>query len=191
MNAFTTTYSGKIIPADPSLLADVSDSQFATEDIAHALSLQPRFNGHIDERYSVAEHSLLVADILLGQGHDPLTVYAGLMHDAHEAYIGDVAAPQKAFIPGFEDYERQFAYRVQRAHGLDPRDRDMWAAVRQADLHALALENKHLRVNTLEALIPTLPGFPEFVPYRYICARAAKVAFMNRAILLREQLQWI
>lgn len=191
MNSFTTTYSGKIIPADPALLAGVPDSQFSTEDIAHALAFQPRFNGHIDERYSVAEHSLLVADILKTQGHDPLTIFAGLMHDAHEAYIGDVAAPQKAFIPGFEDYERQFAYRVQRAHGLDPRDRDMWSAVRQADLQALALENQNLRVNTLEAMIPLIPGLPDLKPHRYTYARAAKVAFMNRAILLREQLQWI
>ena len=65
------------------------------EDIAHALSLQNRFNGHTRRPYNVAQHSVLVARAV-----DHLSaVYQlqALMHDAAEAYIGDLVRPVKMF----------------------------------------------------------------------------------------------
>ena len=188
MNAFTTTFSGQQIPADPDRLGD---AVFFVADIAHALARQPRFNGHTDERYSVAEHSVNVSLLLAAQGLDPLTQYAGLMHDAHEAYVGDVAAPQKAFIPGFDEYERKFAHAVQRAHGLDPRDRDMWEAVRLADLQALALENRYFRRGTPNDIIPEVPGQPSEVPFKTGSTKEARIDFLAHYDELRATLQWI
>lgn len=151
---FTTTYSGQRIPADPDQL---TPDIFDIRDVAWALGNQQRFNGHVDERWTVAQHSVLVARLLQLRGADPLTVMAGLLHDAHEAYIGDVAAPQKAFIPGWDAYERAFMHKVQRAFDLDPRDQDMWAEVALADQQALYLENLNFRRCTPDEFIR--PGF--------------------------------
>lgn len=74
---------------------------FDIKEVIHALSLQCRYTGHSKLFYSVAEHSVLVAqivkDLKLG---DP---FEGLMHDGAEAYLSDIAAPWKALLP---DYKR-------------------------------------------------------------------------------------
>ncbi|MGE8501655.1 MAG: phosphohydrolase [Pseudomonas sp.] len=69
-----------------------------TTDIAHALSLVCRFNGHCAWHYSVAQHSLLVAYIIEKEGGTPEEQLAGLLHDAAEAYITDVTRPLKLLL---------------------------------------------------------------------------------------------
>lgn len=64
-------------------------------DIAHALAMSCRFGGHCSMHYSVAEHSVAVADWLRDRGHGEDVQRAGLLHDAAEAYIGDVISPMK------------------------------------------------------------------------------------------------
>ena len=67
--------------------------------IAHSLAQINRFNGHAARPYSVAEHSLLVLDI--AERHLRLDVHgqmAALMHDAHEAFVGDVSTPMKDLL---------------------------------------------------------------------------------------------
>jgi len=61
------------------------------EDIAHSLSMQCRFNGQTPVFYSVAEHSVFVSE-LCEHGK------AGLLHDAHEAYLGDIIRPIREII---------------------------------------------------------------------------------------------
>lgn len=64
-------------------------------DIAHALSMLCRYNGHVPAFYSVAEHSVRVAQWLENQGQVASVCLAGLLHDAAEAYIGDMVNPMK------------------------------------------------------------------------------------------------
>lgn len=112
------------------------------EDIAHHLSLINRFNGATCRPYSVAEHSLLVMDIMrVDMGvEDPAVLFAGLMHDAHEAYFGDITTEVKRVI----------GYRA--AHAEHKVEMAVWdkfgithnALVKRADMIALATEKRNL-----------------------------------------------
>lgn len=64
------------------------------EDVAHHLSLCCRWACAVKTHYSVAQHSIMVANLL--PRHLQL---AGLLHDAHEAYIGDKTRPMKQLMP--------------------------------------------------------------------------------------------
>jgi hypothetical protein len=98
---FIETFSGRRIePLNP------KPEQICIEDIAHALSLQCRFTGHVRKHYSVGEHSIRVALLSAGctnkLGHIPAWDYKsrrtalwGLLHDASEAYLCDIASPVK------------------------------------------------------------------------------------------------
>lgn len=69
-----------------------------TTDLAHALSLVCRFNGHCAHHYSVAQHSLLVAYIIEQEGGTPEEQLSGLLHDGTEAYISDLTRPLKLLL---------------------------------------------------------------------------------------------
>ena len=78
--------------------ANPSPEQISLEDIAHHLAQTNRWSGACNRPYSVAEHSVRVSRILEEWGHGELWCGAGLMHDAHEAYIWDCVRPLKPLI---------------------------------------------------------------------------------------------
>lgn len=103
MNIYTT-HSGKVLDLDFIKLEDVS-----IEDIAHSLSFQCRFNGHTKRFYSVAEHSLVLRDLVREEsGIQNLNRrMAAMLHDAAECYLGDITKPvkERLFIsPSHENY---------------------------------------------------------------------------------------
>jgi len=79
------------------------------QDIAHALANLCRFNGHTKEYYSVAQHCVIMARACEATGGDPETCFALLMHDAAEAYMGDMIRPLKHLTFGstFRVHERE------------------------------------------------------------------------------------
>lgn len=104
------TFTGKKFwPLDPRI------EDVGIEDIAHALSLICRFGGQCREFYSVAQHSCLVADIVLAQ--EPQYALAALVHDAAEAYIGDVIRPIKRGIPELCRAEEQIERLIAKKFG--------------------------------------------------------------------------
>jgi len=108
------------------------------EDIAHALAHQARFNGHLPQFYSVAAHSVLVSHLI-----DPDLALAGLLHDAAEAYLGDIVSPLKRLLPDYLEHERVMMTAICKALPVDP-STFADSRVKAADLWALALEQKHL-----------------------------------------------
>ena len=70
------------------------------EDIAHSLSLQCRFSGHVRVHYSVGDHSLRVSRLCLA----PHRLW-GLLHDAAEAYLVDLPRPIKRYSALGEEYK--------------------------------------------------------------------------------------
>ena len=93
------TYSGR--PMEP---LNPQREDILIEDIAHALAMTCRWAGHCHTYYSVAEHSVRVADCVvslgreegLSEGELKDLEMLGLMHDATEAYVGDIPRPLKS-----------------------------------------------------------------------------------------------
>lgn len=83
---------------------DPRPEDISVEDIAHALAMQCRFNGHCLTFYSVAQHSVMVSKVC-----PPEWARVGLMHDAAEAYLGDMIRPLKRrpLGQGYREAERR------------------------------------------------------------------------------------
>ena len=87
---YLQTVSGRWVnPFDP------DPDQLDAGDIARALANQCRFGGHSRVFYSVAQHSVIVSELVEQRGGDADDVFAALMHDASEAYLGDMPHPIK------------------------------------------------------------------------------------------------
>ena len=87
---YIQTVSGRWVnPFEP------DPAQLDASDIARALANQCRFGGHSRVFYSVAQHSVIVSRVVEERGGDVEDVFAALMHDASEAYLGDMPHPIK------------------------------------------------------------------------------------------------
>lgn len=79
-------------------------SQVRIGDIAHGASMMCRYGGQCAQFYSVAEHSILVAEMLKQWGYDARTQMAGLLHDSDEALgLPDLPRPVKDNMPGYRE----------------------------------------------------------------------------------------
>src|SRR5215218_211560 len=91
---YLQTVSGRWVnPFDP------DPAQIDAGDIARALANQCRFGGHSRVFYSVAQHSVLVSELVEAPGGGVQDAFAALMHDATEAYLGDMPHPLKHRSP--------------------------------------------------------------------------------------------
>ena len=96
-----TTYMGE----DFSPLAP-DNNQIHIEDIAHALSLMCRANGHFVHFYSVAQHSINCANEAKARGLSARIQTACLLHDASEAYLSDITRPVKSHLSKYQTIEK-------------------------------------------------------------------------------------
>lgn len=131
MNPIILTHSGlhfNLLAPDPDLIE--------IEDIAHALSHLCRFTGHTRQLYSVAEHSVRVSRLV-----PPAYRLEALLHDAAEAYIGDVSSPLKALLPAYRGIEHNIDQAIRARFGLPLAQTH---CVKHADLVMLATERRDL-----------------------------------------------
>ena len=134
MESYIETYSGEKF-----YFLTPKTQVFKLKDIAHALSMICRFTGHCKEFYSVAEHSWHVARMLEGC---PIEVQiAGLLHDASEAYITDIASPIKQHLPDYQKLEDGILAAIFAQYHLEY---PMHPAVKQADLAMLSTEAHYM-----------------------------------------------
>lgn len=106
------------------------------DDIAHALSMQCRFVGHCSRFYSIAEHSVHVSKLV-----PPEHQLAGLLHDAHEAYVHDISRPLKQHMPEYKQIEELNWFVVSSKFGVPF---DLPECVTRADGDMLFVERKAL-----------------------------------------------
>lgn len=137
---YIRTRSGKNYTPQSPKPADV-----CIEDVAHHLSMLCRFHGAVPRFYSVAEHSVRVSNLLLLNHGDPRLGLQGLMHDAHEAYVQDLASPLKPFLPDYRAMEARNWAAVARALHL-PLVLDL--RVKIADMAMFEVEDRWRRART-------------------------------------------
>lgn len=142
------------------------------EDIAWALAYTCRFGGQTLQYYSVAQHSILVSRTV-PEEH----AFAGLMHDAAEAYCGDVVGPLKQLLPDYKVIEKRVEAVVARRFGLPS---VMPPEVKHADLRLLRTEQRDLT----SAAGHDWNGLNQYPPLDYKIrgqpASAAAPAFLTR-----------
>jgi uncharacterized protein len=133
---YLQTVSGRWVnPFDP------DPSQLDAGDIARALANQCRFGGHSRVFYSVAQHSVIVAELVEQRGGGVEDVFAALMHDATEAYLGDMPHPLKHRSPlgaAFKDAEDHLERALHERFGIKP---DV-PEIKRADRALLATERR-------------------------------------------------
>jgi hypothetical protein len=93
-----------------------SSPTFDIHVIAGALSKQCRFGGHVVRHYSVAEHSIMVRNIM--KHFDLGDPFEGLMHDAHEAYLIDMPSPWKVLLPDYKKLEKSIEKPLRKWAGV-------------------------------------------------------------------------
>lgn len=166
-DAWIQTYSGRrFTPTNP------NPDAIVIQDIAHALSMQCRFSGHVKKFYSVAQHSVLVSYIC--NHEDALW---GLMHDATEAYLVDVPRPLKRSgkFDAYLEFERVMQLAVCKRFGLSEQEPP---SVKLADTILLATEARDLmyplRTDWIQPVEP--------LPFKIdpLGPREAKDLFMKR-----------
>jgi hypothetical protein len=131
------TYSGKKFD-----YVKLYPEQFDITDIARALSFIPRYCGQTDKFCSVAEHSVNVCHLV----KNSRAKFWGLMHDAAEAYFGDVPRPFKWLVPQIGEIELRIQKAIISRFDI-PYDKEISEEVKRWDKVMLVTENKQLRVN--------------------------------------------
>lgn len=76
------------------------------KDIAHALSLMTRANGHFPKFYSVGQHCIHCCEEACARGYSKRAQIACLIHDASEAYLADITRPVKQHLPKYKEIEK-------------------------------------------------------------------------------------
>jgi hypothetical protein len=167
------TASGRLFwPLDPRA------SEIEIDDIAHHLANTGRWNGGCRVFYSVAQHSLEVANLLQAQGQPHHVVLWGLLHDAAEAYVSDLATPLKRSLPGYASIEKRVLDEVAKRFHLPFQ---MPAEVKHADAVLLATELRDLMPASPEPWPTPLPEplNRELVPRAPEAAREQFLACFN------------
>lgn len=106
------------IKGNPFYLFDPWPEDFDIDEIAHSLAIQNRFNGHTHYPESVALHSVLVAELLKKWDEPIEVVRCGLLHDAAEAYVGDVISPLKRKLTDYKPIEANIEEAIAKRFGL-------------------------------------------------------------------------
>ena len=135
MADYITTWSGiHFTPLEP------KKEEIRAEDIAHALSLMTRANGHFPEFYSVAQHCIHCCEEAGARSYSARVQAACLLHDGSEAYLADITRPVKKHLPGYLSIEEVLQSAIYEKFLGEPlteeEERRYLALAQQGDLEA-------------------------------------------------------
>lgn len=141
--SWVLTNQGQVVQLDTPLR---NPGALTIHAIAHSLANINRYTGHAQRPISVAEHSLLVCDIVANDMR--LGVHAqllALLHDAHECITNDLSTPAKHLVgEAWHKFEADWQHALHTFYCLREAHKAYAPAIRQADLIALATERRDL-----------------------------------------------
>lgn len=138
-NSWMVTHTGKqFFPYDPTI------EQIDSVDIAHALSLLTRFNGHAKHMYSVGQHSLNCLQLARFMGYDTETQLHILLHDSSEAFLSDIPRPIKQHLNDYRELENKVQNVILRKYGLSDPTEEQHLKIKLVDNELLYWEGKFL-----------------------------------------------
>ena len=146
--------------------------KISIEDIAHGLSLTCRYAGQCNSFYSVAEHSVLVSSIVTRR-----VGLEALLHDAAEAFIGDITRPLKHLLPDFQEIETKILKAIFERFQLEF---PLAEEVKLADDRVMAAELQELMPSGTNKWLQDLRIRPAQVVIRGLTPEAAKSVFLER-----------
>jgi hypothetical protein len=144
---------------------------FTIEDIAHGLAHVCRYAGQCRRFYSVAEHSVLVSEVAVGFELE------ALLHDAAEAFLGDITRPLKQMLPEYKKIEHNVEKVIFSRFGLSIH---LPTEVKDADLRVLAAEQAQIMPPGTDSWVRDQSIVPARVTVRHLEPEQAKRAFLNR-----------
>ena len=152
------TYSGIMFdPLNPDYdLIDITD-------IAHALSMLCRANGHFRTFYSVGQHCINCAKEAAVRGYSTRVQLACLLHDASEAYLSDVTRPVKQELPRYSEIEKSLQDIIWSKYMGSPLSQEEYTQVFEVDDALLFHEFVALMDTHLTEYAPELKSNSEFV----------------------------
>ena len=128
------------------------------KDIAHALSMLCRANGHFKSFYSVAQHCINCAKEAAARGYSARVQLGCLLHDGSEAYLSDVIRPVKKVLPKYLEIEEPLQNAIWNKWLSDPLTVEEAKQVFEIDDIMLLNEFVVLMDTKLEEDIPVLLG---------------------------------
>lgn len=146
-----TTYTGKHF--DPLM---PEENLICIEDIAHALSLICRGNGHVKTFFSVGQHCINCAKEAAARGLPKKLILACLLHDASECYMSDVPRPFKKSLPDYVEQEEHLLKVIYKKFLGSDLTREEEALVKEIDNRMLWFDLEYLLNEKQEGEPPIL-----------------------------------
>lgn len=132
------------------------------EDIAHALSMLCRANGHFKSFYSVGMHCINCANEAMARGYSKKVQLACLLHDGSEAYLSDVTRPVKEELPRYREIEDPLQNLIWEKFLGEPLTQEENRLVFLVDDHILENEFPALMGAKLKETVPELKSAAKF-----------------------------
>lgn len=150
------------------------------EDIAHALSLTTRANGHFDYFYSVAQHCINCSREALGRGYSQRVQLGCLLHDASESYISDLTRPVKRRLEAYSVFEERLQNMIYSKFGLEDLDQEEMRQIEDVDDTLLHLEFKSIMGVTMFRSAPGGTMHHDFSQRDFVAVEKEFISEFNR-----------
>jgi hypothetical protein len=153
-----------------------TEDMIQIEDIAHALSHICRYGGHCNRFYSVAEHSILLAEYVYSVENNSQMALEALLHDATEAYYCDIPRPFKYNLPLYREFEMKLekimANKFGMSYPMAPWLKDLDSRMLKTEKNQIMNSHHEWYCDNLEPLPIKIPNIP---PNQ----KALKTAFLH------------